>query len=341
MRLGDASGVTKILVCSDRQHGLETLGNWVGVVAAGSEESIVDTIRTVLEQRRLSEQLDLQCQKGERLRRNNRRLQKEIDDLLAIGEITRSITSTLLIEEILKGILEGIRRVLSLDRVLLGLVNSDTGEEEVKVAIGITDVNPQDHKWKITRDDPVWEQLKQLRKPLALDLGSCQGLPTFLSTTFGKKFVKAPMIVKGQIIGSIMGGRTSGNFTKRELRLLQILVEYAGIAIENGRLYYEVITSEEELRRTQRQLVGAERLAVIGQLAVSINHEINNPLCNISLITQTIKAKLADRVPDVVPRLEAIEHNTERIRAVTQRVSQIKDAQCTEYLPDQLMINLK
>jgi GAF domain-containing protein len=331
---------TTILACSSRREGLQLLGEGRGWVASGSKEAIVETLRSILEELRLTEQLESEQRKVAQLRRRNRRLRKEIQDLLAIGEITRSISSTLLIEEILKGILKGIREVLSLDQVLLGLVNAETGQEEIKVAVGLTTLNSEDCSWEIAPDDPVWQELKEQCAPIILDSSVHRGLPSFLRKTFKKRFIKAPMIVKGEIIGTIMGERSSGRFTKRELRLLQIFVEYAGIAIENGRLYYEVITSEEELKKTQRQLVGAERLAVIGQLAVSINHEINNPLCNISLITQTLKLKLAQQDPEVVQRLEAIEQNIERIREVTQRVSQIKDADSTEYLPDQLMINL-
>lgn len=339
-RLDQTPVLTRILACSNRQDGMDLLGGRAGFVASGPEEAVVDSVRSILEEIRLREALEAERCKVNQIRKRNRRLRKEIDDLLAIGEITRSISSTLLIEEILKGILKGIRQVLSLDQVLLGLVNSETDEEEIKVAVGVTDAVSRDYKWKITGDDPVWEQLKKRAKPVILDGNIRKEIPSFLRKTFKKKFIKAPMVVKGQIIGTIMGERASGRFTKRELRLLQIFVEYAGIAIENGRLYYEVITSEEELKRTQRQLVGAERLAVVGQLAVSINHEINNPLCNISLITQTLKLKLAEQSPEVLQRLEALEQNIERIREVTQRVSEIKDANSTEYLPDQLMINL-
>jgi GAF domain-containing protein len=332
---------TTVVACSDRESGKELLGSRPGIIAAGSEEEIIETIQLVLEKEALAKELRDRRRQVSQLKTQSRGLRKEIADLRAIGEITRSISSTLLIEEILKGILKGIRQVLSLDRVLLGLVNSETNEEELKVAVGIGGQEFQGNSWKIGDEDPVWERLRIEAVPLILDRKSCPGLPPLLRKTFQKKFIKAPMVVKGQIIGTIMGDRTASRFTKRELRLLQIFVEYAGIAIENGRLYYEVITSQEELKRTQRQLVGAERLAVIGQLAVSINHEINNPLCNISLITQTLKARLSEQAPELVERLQGIEQNIERIRQVTQQVSEIKDAKATEYLPDQLMINLK
>jgi len=332
--------VTTVLACENERE-LEGVDRNSIVLAAGPDETLVEIIRSILEEKRLSEELVQQRRAARQLRFRQRQLRREVDDLLAVGEIARSISSTLLLEEILKGILKGIRQMLSLDKVLLSLVNSETEEEEVKVAVGISELNARDCKWKISGEDPIWNRLKVEGKPLILDCDSSPAIPPLLLRTFEGKFIKAPMVVKGQFIGTIMAECSAGHFTNRELRLLQILVEYAGIAIENGRLFYEVIKSEEELKKTQHQLVDAERLAVIGQLAVSINHEINNPLCNISLITQTLKARLGGEFPRVVERLEAIEQNIERIRVVTEKISQIKDAHSTEYLPDQLMINLR
>jgi GAF domain-containing protein len=330
-----------VLVCSERKGRLPLAGKHRMIVASGTDDEIVEIMQLVLENSTLSGLLEEKSQLAAKFKGRNRQLRREIADLRAIGEISRSISSTLLIEEILTGILKGIRQVLSLDRVMLGLVNAVTGEEEIKVAVGVANIKTEDYRWPISADDPVWTWLRNQGKPLILNQNSRADLPAFLRQTFGKKFVKAPMIVKDQIVGTIMGDKSSGKITTRELRLLQIFVEYAGIAIENGRLYYDVIRSEEELKRTQRQLVEAERLAVIGQLAVSINHEINNPLCNISLISQTLRKKLEERAADLVPRLAGIDQNVERIRKVTKKVAEITEAQSTEYLPDQLMISLK
>lgn len=271
----------------------------------------------------------------------NEQLQKEIRDLLVIGEVARSITSTLLIEEVLGEILRGIRETLSLDRVVLGLVHYEGGYEEVKLAIGVSGEAMKKARWMIEETDPVWKRLKDQRMPILVDLHREKGLPEFIQRVFGDEFVKAPMVVKNEIIGTIMVSASSRSISPRDLRLLRILVEYAGIAVENGRLYYDVIRSEEELRKTQEQLLGAERLAAIGQLAVSINHEINNPLCTINMSSQLLRLELEKRAPDLVERLDGIETAVRRIMEVTQRVSKMNKLRSTEYLPNQMMIDLK
>jgi len=276
-----------------------------------------------------------------KLETENRRLKRELADLNAIDEVARSITGTLLIDEVLRGILNGIQRVLSLNPVILGLVNTKTGEEDIKLAIGVCGTNLKQAHWKLRKWDPIWRKLRSDQLPFVIKTSSELRLPRFIRKIFPDQFVKVPMVVKGEVAGSIMAASETGNFAERDIRILRRFSEYAGIAVENGRLYYEVIRSEEELKQTQQQLVDAERLAALGQLATSINHEINNPLCSISMTVQLLKNEVNEKAPELSERIESIERGVERIMEVTRRVSEMKKIQSTEYLPNQLMIDLK
>ena len=189
--------------------------------------------------------------------------------------------------------------------------------------------------------NPVWSQLLVRKRPLVVTKKLLRAVPDFLQRTFPDSFVKAPLVVKDRILGTVMVEKGAGRALRRDLRLLRILVEYAGIAVENGKLHYEVLQSEDELRRMQQLLLRAERDAVIGQLAVSINHEINNPLCSISLISEMMRKELRSQGVSLLTRLDSIDENIRRIRDVTQRMRHLKDSDATEYLPNNLMISLK
>ncbi|MEZ4290531.1 MAG: ATP-binding protein [Myxococcota bacterium] len=95
----------------------------------------------------------------------------------------------------------------------------------------------------------------------------------------------------------ILGRRLSGKFYSGEDRaLLQVLANQGAVAIEKALAIEEVHelnrtlerrvqtrTAElaktiDELRETQQQLVQAERLAAIGEIAAGVAHEVNNPL---------------------------------------------------------------
>lgn len=53
-------------------------------------------------------------------------------------------------------------------------------------------------------------------------------------------------------------------------------------------------TSCQELRESQYQLIQAEKLASLGQMAASIAHEINNPLSGVIVYTKLMSKKIAD-----------------------------------------------
>lgn len=96
-----------------------------------------------------------------------------------------------------------------------------------------------------------------------------------------------------------------------------------------------------ELSVTGKKLVEAERLAAVGAVVASVNHEINNPLCAIMLNAQLIKEELESNPESVQERIDKIEKNVERIQSITQRIQEMKDAATTEYVSGDKMLDLE
>jgi two-component system NtrC family sensor kinase len=73
----------------------------------------------------------------------------------------------------------------------------------------------------------------------------------------------------------------------------------------------------ERRRQNQEKLMRSDRLAVLGQLAAGVAHEINNPLGSILLFTRLVMQQSEDS-GQVRDNLERIEKETKRCHAIVQ-----------------------
>lgn len=126
------------------------------------------------------------------------------------------------------------------------------------------------------------------RKPLqVLDVRKSEGYryPEMAEEEGLCSLLAVPMIFQDKVIGILnVYSASSRHFTQEEVDVLSALASLAAVAIENARLYGRMIGAEEYLRQQ-------ERLAVLGEVAAEIAHEIRNPLTVIKMLIQSIQAR--------------------------------------------------
>ncbi len=107
--------------------------------------------------------------------------------------------------------------------------------------------------------------------------------------------------------------------------------------------YDEVKKYGQQLEENQKMLIGAERLASMGQLAASIAHEVNNPLSGVLVYVQLMKKKIskgnleASVLLDYLTKIDSeVSRCTKLIRNLLDFSSQsepnIQDVDCSELL---------
>ncbi|HEY7543321.1 MAG TPA: histidine kinase dimerization/phospho-acceptor domain-containing protein [Blastocatellia bacterium] len=95
-----------------------------------------------------------------------------------------------------------------------------------------------------------------------------------------------------------------------------------------------------DLRETQAALLEAERRAAIGEIIVTVCHEINNPLTAIMGQAQLIEMRPEGLPPEIIEKIRIIDESAERIRQITDKMRNLRDSQTTSYVGQQRMIAL-
>jgi signal transduction histidine kinase len=89
-----------------------------------------------------------------------------------------------------------------------------------------------------------------------------------------------------------------------------------------------------------KELIEKERLAAINETAVTVNHEINNPLTAILGNVQLLLMHRKDLDDELRNKLNVIEASASKIRDVTQKLLRLTSSRTTEYAAGTSMIDL-
>src|SRR5712691_1963567 len=135
-----------------------------------------------------------------------------------------------------------------------------------------------------------------------------------------RAFLGAPVKIKDRVVGVLTVRSTREDcFSPDDVEMAGAFASQAGIALENSQLYQKAQQAFDELSRTQSQLVQAQKMEAIGQLAGGIAHDFNNLLTVIGGRSHLLLKRLASDEP--APRdVELIQKATDRAAAMTAQL---------------------
>ncbi|MCX7599791.1 MAG: ATP-binding protein [Armatimonadetes bacterium] len=221
--------------------------------------------------------------------------------LLILMQVGEALGSTLELDELLRRILDYIFEVLPAERGVILLNGADgqptprivrlrTGGDDTAVTVSrnIVDRALAGHVTILTEDALTDERFQ--------DASSIQDLGI-------RAALCAPLVHRGEAIGAIYLDTTSDieMFGPDAVELINAIAPQAAAAIANATLYAQVRAAYDELRRTQEQLLQAEKLSTIGTLAASLAHDMANIVAPLGPITHRLQreGKLEPREQEI------------------------------------------
>lgn len=126
-----------------------------------------------------------------------------------------------------------------------------------------------------------------------------------------------------QIQEEVKKGHTKILETERKTkdgRILSVKLSVSSLPGSNGSYSGRsiIIKDYTEYKKLQAQIDQSEKLAVIGQLAAGVAHEIGNPLASISSLVQILQRKSQD--PFLTEQLSYIKENIDRISKIVREL---------------------
>ncbi len=186
-----------------------------------------------------------------------RHLERKVEELEVLNEISTSLSSTLDLDKVLTLIMERVNAVLKVEAGSLLLIDDETGELVFQIALGekAEGVKP----FRLQMGQGIAGQVAQSGEPLMIsdaqrDRRHYKAVD--ITTDFlTRSILCVPMIIKGKIIGVIeVMNKLEGDFTESDLTLLNSIATYAAIAIENARLHQNVLAERDRVVVAQEEV---------------------------------------------------------------------------------------
>lgn len=251
--------------------------------------------------------------------------------------VVNSLTSDNDINKITHDILASMIDVFKLESTVFFIIKKNRLER--KIVLGKIYKDYPSPGWELTDKGVAWlQKIQEKREALYITKSSRKDY----GEDFPNNTLLLPLVVKERFFGLIATMFRPGarELNDGEVALLKAFAEQTAVALENAKLYWDVIKAREEL-------VKQEKKALLNQTIISLNHEINNPLSIISMEAQLLQQRLEkkqDVENKIEERLGKIEFNIDRIKQILDRITSLSvntdDLDLTEYVGDKMMLNL-
>jgi len=220
-------------------------------------------------------------------RRATQQLQARVNDLETLTDLARMVTSSLDVDVVLRMIVEAAVELTGAEEGSLLLIDETTGELYMRASRNFNEDFVS--TFRLPVNDSLIGSVVQHGKVVIFDDNTPQKIKT---SYLVHSLVYIPLKLKEQIIG-VLGVDNRNKrmvFSQRDISLLTTMAEYAVIAIENSRIFSEMVTERSKLETIINQIEDGVlvldndfRILVINEIAKTVlrvngEHLVGSPI---------------------------------------------------------------
>jgi len=221
------------------------------IVKPFKSQEVLDAVEAAVGEGRLRREKELLT---EQLMQTNKLLEQRVRDLTMLYEITQAMTKLMDLETLLSRVVEAAVFLSKADEGILFLLDEETGELYLRAAKGVGEEHADDLRMRL--EDSLIGQVVEKGEPLRITSPEERLELKIKSGYLVSSLLYVPLRLQDEIKGVLgVSNRVSDSaFTAADEHRLNILADYAVIALENARLY-------EEERRRASQLALASHIS--------------------------------------------------------------------------------
>jgi signal transduction histidine kinase len=222
-------------------------------------------------------------------------LQKQIEHLMMMLEITRILSSTLDLDRLEKIIVQSATKLTECEDCSILLIDPQSGELRFEASAGLAEEQTQPIVVPMDGSIAGWIVSNNMH----VIISDVQNDPRFYkqsdqSTGFDtRSLLGVPISFKGRPIGALEAvNKIDGDFGDEDAEDLTVLAVQAAVAIENARLLSELQKAYEDLNELDR---------LKSEFITTTSHELRTPLTSIKGYLQLITSGMVP--PDLQPEM--------------------------------------
>jgi signal transduction histidine kinase len=242
----------------------------------------------------------------EELQARTHELTQSVEQLTALGELSRAVSSTLDVETVLRTVVSRARDLAGADGCLIYEYDATTEQFHVRATDNLEgDFGEAMRRMPIRKGEGVSGRAAEMREPFQVaDITQ----PGIYDSSVREVVIRAgyraalsvPLLREDEVIGSlILIRKTPGEFSAEIIEALKTFATQSALAIQNARLFHEIEDKGRQLEVASRHK---------SQFLANMSHELRTPLNAIlgytELLLDGIYGALPEKAGETMARID-------------------------------------